>query len=76
MTYVLSIMLWFVDTPKTDMQYWQHQSFETKWDCLQYLADNKVTIVDTVLETFREVEGKKLKNFEFFCESQSFVMDV
>ena len=76
MIYALSIMLWFVDVPKTDIQYWQHKTFETKWECLDYLADNKVMIVDSILENFREVDGKKLKNFEFFCESKSYVMEV
>lgn len=69
-------MLWFVDVPKTDIQYWQHKTLETKWECLDYLADNKVMIVDSILENFREVDGKKLKNFEFFCESKSYVMEV
>ena len=69
-------MLWFVDVPKTDIQYWQHQTFKSKWECLDYLADNKVQIVDSILENFREVDGKKLKNFEFFCESKSYVMEV
>lgn len=69
-------MLWFVDTPKTDYQYWQHETFESQWECQEYLAANKVIIVDTVLETFREVDGKSLQNFEFFCESKSYVMEI
>ena len=76
MIYVLSIMLWFVDVPQTEMQYWQHQSFDSKWECHEYLAANKVVIVDTVLESFREVDGKYLQNFEFFCESKSYVMEI
>ena len=69
-------MLWFADVPETEIQYWQHQSFESKWECHEYLAKNKVLIVDTVLETFREVNGNYLQNFEFFCESKSYVMEI
>ena len=41
-----------------------------------YLAKNKVVIVDSVLETFRNRDGKLLQNFEFYCESKSYVMEV
>ena len=41
-----------------------------------YLAKNKVVIVDSVLETFRNKDGKLLQNFEFYCEGKSYVMEV
>jgi|TARA_Y100000816_G_scaffold220201_1_gene165211 hypothetical protein len=76
MIWALSIMLWYHDVPTQDIQYWQHQTFESQYECHDYLAKNKVVIVDSVLETFRNKDGKLLQNFEFYCESKSYVMEV
>ena len=76
MIWALSIMLWYVDEPKQDIQYWQHQTFESQWECQEYLAKNKLPIVDSILETFRNKDGKLLQNLEFYCEGKSYVMDV
>ena len=68
MIWALSIMLWYHDVPTQDIQYWQHQTFESQYECHD--------IVDSVLETFRNKDGKLLQNFEFYCESKSYVMEV
>ena len=49
---------------------------QSQYECHDYLAKNKVVIVDSVLETFRNRDGKLLQNFEFYCESKSYVMEV
>ena len=76
MIWTLSVMLWYVDVPNPTLSFWQHETFDTKIECHRYLADNKVNIVDTVLESFRNNAGMELKNFEFFCESTTLVNEV
>ena len=69
MIWVLSVWMVFVDVPQPITQVWQHASFETRADCYEYIAVNKVKIVDSILEQFRNHEGNLLENFEFFCEN-------
>ena len=76
MIWILSVWLIFVDTSQPFAQHWQHESFETKEDCFVYLADNKIEMVDSILEQFRNYEGKLLKNFEFFCENKKIGFEI
>jgi len=70
MTYwVLTVMLVFSDNPDPLMQHWQHETFESREICHKYIADNKVRLVDSIFEQFRNEEKDSLKNFEFFCEN-------
>ena len=70
MIWLLSVMLVFADVDKPKIQYWQHLHFKDLWECRAYIAENKVNLTDSVLESFREYNGKKLKNYEFFCETK------
>ena len=76
MIWILSVWLAFVNVPQPITQHWQHEAFETKEDCFMYLADNKIEIVDSILEQFRNYEGKLLKNFEFFCENKKAGLEI
>jgi len=76
MIFALSVMLWFEGIPEPDTNYWQHKMFATQTECHEYLALNKVNIVDNVLKNFREVDGNKLINFEFFCESKTYTLEI
>tara|TARA_X000000368_G_scaffold417857_1_gene415498 strand:- start:6153 stop:6401 length:249 start_codon:yes stop_codon:yes gene_type:complete len=66
--WVLSVMLVFPNTEQPLIQYWQHLDFQSQSQCHKYITDNKIEIVDSVLEHFREFENQKLINFEFFCQ--------
>jgi hypothetical protein len=68
--WAVSVMLVFTDIPKPDVVYWQHINFNNVWDCRTYIAENKINLVDSVLKMYREQDGKKLKNFEFYCEGK------
>ena len=69
-------MLVFANVPKPDVVYWQHISFDNVWDCRAYIAENKVNLVDSILKMYREQDGKKLKNFEFYCEGKQIGEEV
>ena len=76
MIWILSVWLIFVDTSQPFAQHWQHESFETEEDCFAYLADNKIEMVDSILEQFRNYEGKLLKNFEFFMKNKKIGFEI
>ena len=70
-------MLWYVATilifssvPEPTVQYWQNQTFQTKEQCQEYIVKNKVELVDSILNQFRNKDGEVLKTFEFFCEGK------
>jgi hypothetical protein len=43
--------------------------------CKQYLFDNRVVLVDSLLEKFRIVDGMTMKSFEYFCEGKFVELD-
>lgn len=61
-------MLVFEGTPAPTVQYWQHKDFTNKMECHDYIFQNKVKLVDSILLDFRDYKGKELNGFEFFCE--------
>ena len=71
MVWSIAVMLVFSGTAQPTIQYWQHKDFTNKEDCHEYVYQNKVKLVDSVLEDFRNFEGKELNGFEFFCEGKT-----
>ena len=69
MIWILSVWLVFADVSQPLTKVWQHATFETRADCNEYIAENKVKIIDSILEQFRNYEGNLLENFDFFCEN-------
>jgi len=39
------------------------------------LFDNKVMLVDSLLEKFRNLDGMEMKSFEHFCEGKFVELD-
>ena len=76
MIWAVSVMLVFSNVSKPDVVYWQHINFDSVWDCRSYIAENKIKLVDSVLGMYREIDGKSLKNFEFYCEGQQLGQEV
>ena len=64
-------MLVFGGTAEPTVQYWQHKDFTNKKECHEYVYQNKVKLVDSVLKDFRNFDGKELNGFEFFCEGKT-----
>ena len=75
MTWNIAVMLVFAGTAEPTIQYWQHQVFKSKEDCHEYIYQSKVLLVDSILEDFRNVDGKKLNGFEFFCQGKTIALD-
>jgi hypothetical protein len=45
-------------------------TFDDDQTCHAYIEDNKVKLIDSMLEKFRTSDGLELKSFEFFCETK------
>ena len=75
MTWNIAVMLVFAGTAEPTIQYWQHQTFLDKEQCHEYIFQNKVSLVDSILEDFRNINGKQLNGFEFFCQGKTIELD-
>tara|TARA_R110002012_G_scaffold318824_1_gene537838 strand:- start:637 stop:870 length:234 start_codon:yes stop_codon:yes gene_type:complete len=70
MYWIITAMLIYQDIEKPVMTDYLLKSFDSKHECLDYVWDNKVEMIDGLLEVHREVEGIKLRTFDFFCENK------
>jgi|TARA_R100001443_G_scaffold109421_1_gene120692 hypothetical protein len=70
MTWVITAMLLYHGVEKPIITDYLVKSFDTKFDCLDYVWDNKVDMIDGLLEVHREVDGVKLRTFAFYCENR------
>ena len=68
-------MLVFHDVPQHVLTDYTIRSFDTKYECMEYTWDNKVEMVDTLLDMHRYKEDKELKTFAFFCENRYVNLD-
>ena len=70
MIWIISAMLVYQDVPQPVLTDYTIKSFDTKFECIDYTWQNKVEMVDTLLEMHRYKEDKELKTFAFFCENR------
>jgi hypothetical protein len=75
MIWIISAMLVYHDVPQPVLTDYTIRSFDTKYECIEYTWDNKVKMVDTLLEMHRYKENKELKTFAFFCENRYVQLD-
>ena len=68
-------MLVYHDVTQPVLPDYTIRSFDTKYECIEYTWDNKVKMVDTLLEMHRYKENKELKTFAFFCENRYVQLD-
>ena len=54
-------MLVYHDVPQPVLTDYTIRSFDTKYECIEYTWDNKVEMVDTLLDMHRYKEDKELK---------------
>ena len=69
MIWILTVMMWF-GGEETRNSHLQDMHFVSKDACQQYLFDNKVVLVDSLLEKFRSIEDMNMESFEYFCEGK------
>ena len=74
MIWILTVMMWF-GGEETRNTHLQDMHFISKDACEQYLFDNKVTLVDSLLLKFRNTDGMKMESFEYFCEGKFVKLD-
>ena len=70
MIWIISAKLVYQDVPQPVLTDYTIKSFDTKFECIDYTWQNKVEMVDTLLEMHRYKEDKELKTFAFFCENR------
>jgi len=75
MIWIISAMLVYHDVPQPVITDYTIKSFDSKVECMNYTWDNKVDMIDTLLEMHRQKEGKELKTFAFFCENRYVNLD-
>ncbi len=68
-------MLVYHDVPQPVLTDYTIRSVDTKYECIEYTWDNKVQMVDTLLDMHRYKEDKELKTFAFFCENRYVNLD-
>ena len=70
MIWVITAMLVYHDVDRPVMPDYLIKSFDTKIDCIEYTWENKVEMIDELFNIHKEVDGKKLKTFAFYCENR------
>ena len=74
MIWVLTVMMWY-EGEQTRNTHLQDMEFISEDACQEYLFDNKVILVDSLLEKFRNIDGMNMKSFEYFCEGKFVQLD-
>ena len=74
MIWILTVMMWY-DGEQTRNTYLQELQFISDTACKDYLFTNKVMLVDSLLEKFRNIEGMDMQSFEYFCEGKFVELD-
>ena len=74
MIWILTVMMWY-EGEQTRNTYLQELQFISDTACKDYLFTNKVILVDSLLEKFRNIEGMDMQSFEYFCEGKFVKLD-
>ena len=70
MIWVLSTMLWYESMTQPQQSDYMLKTFENKTECQQFIRENKVELVEQLLREMKNVNGYKLKTFEYFCKKE------
>ena len=70
MIWTLTVMLIYADVDKPIFSEYLLNTFNSKYECWDFLAENKIILIDGIYKEFRFGSKDKLKNFEFFCEGK------
>ena len=75
MIWVITAMLLYEDVEKPVITDYLIKSFDSKYECLDYVWENKVDMIEELFNIHKEVNGKKLKTFAFYCENRFVELD-
>ena len=69
MVWIITVLLTY-NVPVIMLTEYNLITFDDDQTCHAYIEDNKVKLIDSMLEKFRTSDGLELKSFEFFCETK------
>ena len=69
MVWIITVLLTY-NVPVSMLTEYNLITFDDDQACHAYIEDNKVKLIDSMLEKFRTSDGLELKSFEFFCETK------
>ena len=71
MIWYLTVMLTYAGLDESQFTKWQAHTFKHDQECHKFVYDNKVVLVDGLLEKCRNVNGNELISFEFYCQGET-----
>tara|TARA_R100001377_G_scaffold70661_1_gene46139 strand:+ start:230 stop:463 length:234 start_codon:yes stop_codon:yes gene_type:complete len=74
MIWYLTVMLTYAELDESKLTKWQEHSFDDDQACHLFLTTNKVALVDSLLERFRNEEDNTLTSFEFYCQGETIIL--
>lgn len=69
MVWVITVLLTY-NVPVSMHTEYNLITFDDDQACHAYIEDNKVKLIDSMLEKFRTNDGLELKSFEFYCKTK------
>tara|TARA_R100000541_G_scaffold9610_1_gene17324 strand:+ start:41 stop:265 length:225 start_codon:yes stop_codon:yes gene_type:complete len=69
MVWIITVLLTY-NVPVSMLTEYNLITFDDDQACHAYIENNKVELIDSMLEKFRTSDGLELKSFEFFCETK------
>jgi len=74
MIWYLTAMLTYAELDESKLTKWEAHSFDDDQACHLFLNTNKVSLVDSLLERFRNEDGNTLTSFEFYCQGETIIL--
>jgi len=71
MIWFLIVMLTYTELNEPQLTKWEANTFKDKQECTLFLKTNKVILVDSLLEKFRNKNNNNLTSFEFYCKGEN-----
>jgi hypothetical protein len=71
MIWIISTILWYEGLNKPQQSDYLLKTFENKLECQIYIQENKVFLIEQLFEEMKNVDGFKLKTFEYLCKKES-----
>ena len=67
---IISTLLWYEGMNRPQQSDYLLKTFNTKLECQQYIMENKVFLVEQLLEEMKVVDGFELKTYEYLCKKE------
>ena len=74
MIYIITVMMFYQDIDKPHWSFYLNKSFHSIETCNEYVTENKVELITSLLEEFNR--DNNLKTFEYFCERKEAELEV